>query len=616
MYVNFESNLATVRTSLQSFSALCLIAVATGTSLSTSAAPFTVAEHQLFTSDGTQLRTFVYLPEGTGPFPTLVYRTPYGAPFGTLGGYPEQENRGSVDEPTHVGWPLITDAGYALVVQYTRGRFGSEGTDQLFWTDREDGVDLANWIREQEWSTGRLGSLGDSAYGITSLLLASAQPAQLTAAYAQVASGNLFNGAILGPGGALKLESFLPWVNRQASSAGTAHFLSLGLQGDEAVMAKEEALEYGALINANIDRPHENEMWLRLPLIDHPATAPVMPAWTMLLSEGYESDWARKLHTAESIDVPTLQVSMWHDVFNTSAIETFMRADHRTGTQRLMIMHGTHYSIDGPDAWPVRPMLPWFDYWLKGDEDALDPFPKVSFALGGRDDEWYASETWPPLGVSSRAYTLHGDGSLDELAPGSDESSRGYTYDPENPVPTVGGRNLRIAAGPRDQRSVEPPHRDDVLLYRSTPLAEDLTIMGPVSVTLNVASNRPDTDFTAKLIDLHEDGTAMLLVDGIIRARYRDGAPEEKLLTAGEVVEVTINLGHIAHRFSAGHRIQVDISSSNFPQWDRNPNTGGVLYRDNTTVRADNTIYHSAEHPATLHLPVLEESTHVTQLDW
>ncbi|MGI9257543.1 MAG: CocE/NonD family hydrolase [Gammaproteobacteria bacterium] len=602
--------------SLRSIRVLFLLAMGMAMSLPSSAAPFKVLEQRVSTTDGTQLRTFVYLPEGAGPFPTLVYRTPYGAPFGTLGGYPEQENRGTVEDPTRVGWPLITDAGYALVVQYIRGRFGSEGTNQLFWTEREDGADLVHWILDQDWSDGRLGSLGDSAYGITSLLLASAQPTRLTAAYAQVASGDLFNSSVLGPGGALKLESFLVWVNEQASSAGLAQYRSLGLQVGEIESVREEMLRYGNLIESGIEQPHESEVWLRLPLIDHPATSPVISAWTRLLEEGYESDWARKLQTADSIEVPTLQVSMWHDVFNTSAIETFLQVDQRTGTQRLMVMNGTHYSIDGPDAWPVRPMLPWFDYWLKGEEGALDGFPKISFALSGAEDVWYAAETWPPAGVSNRHFTLHGDGSLDESAPAENEPARDYVYDPQNPVPTIGGRNLIIEAGPRDQRPVEPPHRDDVLLYRSTPLEEDLTIMGPVSVDLSVASDRPDTDFTAKLIDLFPDGTAMLVVDGIIRARYRGGGPEQDLLSAGEVVELTIELGHIAYRFSAGHRLQVDISSSNFPQWDRNPNTGGVLYQEHTTVPATNMIYHEAERRSTLHLPVLEEPSGVTQLDW
>jgi putative CocE/NonD family hydrolase len=571
---------------------------------------FRVIETGMETADGVNLRTFVYLPIGAGPFPALIYRTPYGAPFNTLGGYPRQENRATAASPTDVGWPAITAEGYALVVQYTRGRTGSEGEDRVFTTDREDGAELVAWAQRRPWSNGRIGVLGDSAYGITSLLLTSAQPPGLTAAYEQVASGDLFDKSLLGPGGALKYEFVMPWMAEQAMAADAFHYGAVGLRGAEAdrVRADIRARVEELLAAAEAGQAHESPIWRHLPMIEHPAVAPVMPVWADMLTAGYRSDFTRAHDTAELISVPMLHVGMWYDIFNPAMMETFTRIETRMGNQRLMIMDGTHYDIDDPATWPIYPMIPWFDYWLKGDEDALDDLPKISFQVSGSPGEWYSAESWPPAGARPRTLYLHGDGTLNDTPPRDDEATRSYTYDPQDPVPTIGGRNLYIAAGPMDQRPVEPPHREDVLVYSGASLRDDLLIAGPMNLRLHVSSDRPDTDFTAKLIDRHPDGTAWLVADGIIRARYREGGPEQVLMSPDEIYPLTVEFGHIAYRFRAGHRIQVDVSSSNFPQWDRNPNTGGTLYRDERTVPADNTIHHDARHVSSIVLPALEDT--------
>jgi putative CocE/NonD family hydrolase len=579
---------------------------------------FRVIETGMETRDGVALKTFVYLPGGNGPFPTLIYRTPYGIPFNTLGGYPRQENRDTAARPAEVGWPAVTDRGYALVVQYTRGRSGSEGEDRIFTTDREDGAELVAWVGRRPWSNGRIGVLGDSAYGITSLLLASANPPGLTAGYAQVATGDLFDKTLLGPGGALQYEFTMPWMAEQAMNADAFHYGAIGLPGEIGERVRGEVRGHVAeVLRATEDgTAADSPIWRHLPLIDHPAVAPAMPLWVEMLTMGYRSRWARSLDTSAGIEVPVLHIGMWYDVFNTAMMETFMRVEARTGSQRFLIMDGTHYAIDDGAAWPIRPMIPWFDYWLKDDTDAIDNLPKIGFAVSGSPGEWYSSDTWPPSGATISPFHLRGDGSLSPSGAGDAHSARDYIYDPEDPVPTLGGRNLYIAAGPTDQRPAEPPHRSDVLVYTGAPLADDMLIAGPMRVVVYASSDRPDTDFTAKLIDRFPDGTAMLVADGILRARYREPGRIERFMTPAEIYPMTIELGHIAYRFRAGHRLQVDISSSNFPRWDRNPNTGGPLYRDSATVPARNVVHHGAAQPSRIELPVIHDPAALTPLVW
>ena len=579
---------------------------------------FRVIETGMETRDGINLKTFVYLPVGEGPFPSLLYRTPYGVPFNTLGGFPRQENRDAAARPTEVGWPAITDQGYALVVQYTRGRTGSEGEDRIFTTDREDGADLVAWVERRPWSNGRIGVLGDSAYGITSLLLASANPPGLDAAYVQVATGDLFDKTLLGPGGALAYEFTMPWMAEQAMNADSFHYEAIGYRATaaQAVRAEVRAHVGDVLAAAEAGSAAASAIWRHLPLIEHPAVAPALPLWVEMLNAGFRSDWTGALDTSAGIQVPMLHVGMWYDVFNTAMMETFMRIEARTGNQRFVIMDGTHYAIDDPAAWPILPMLPWFDFWLKDDTEAIDDLPKIAFAVSASPGEWYESPSWPPPGVETRTLYLHAVGLLRDDPPARDEPSRGYVYDPDDPVPTLGGRNLYIAAGPMDQRPIEPPNRDDVLVYSGETLDEDMVIAGPMRINLSVSSDRPDTDFTAKLIDRYPDGTTMLVADGIVRARYRNGGPEQRLMEPGRVYSMPIELGHIAYRFRAGHRIQVDISSSNFPRWDRNTNTGGPLYRERATLPAANRIHHDSENTSSLELPVLVTATGLEPIAW
>jgi len=223
-------------------------------------------------------------------------------------------------------------------------------------------------------------------------------------------------------------------------------------------------------------------------------------------------------------------------------------------------------------------------------------------------EEWRYADQWSPSGIEYTTYYMHSDGTLSTDSPDDEEASTSYVYDPNDPVPTVGGRNLMLPQqGSFDQRPVEPPYRDDVLVYTSDVLEEDVEITGPIEIFLSASSNCSDTDFTAKLIDVHPDGSTMLILDGVIRARYRESTRYETLMDPGTIYEFTIDVGDISHLVETGHRIQVDISSSNFPRRDRNTNTGNPLYTDTQEdiVVAENTIYHDAEHPFYIALPVM-----------
>ncbi len=297
-------------------------------------------------------------------------------------------------------------------------------------------------------------------------------------------------------------------------------------------------------------------------------------------------------------------------------IAAFQDIQARTGTQKLWIGPNEHYFVYAENFWVRDPYFEWFDYWLKDqpsglvDEPAVFYSPRAWAADRARyvPDDWRHAERWPPPGVRPHRLYLRGDGSLDEGGPGGEP--RGYTYDPRRPVPTLGGRNMLIDPGPLDQRPAQALP-DYGLVYRGEKLREDLTIAGNVRVTLHVQSSCPDTDFVAKLIELLPDGRAMLLMDGVIRAMYRDAAAGPQKLTPDRVYRVTIDLGHIHHTLQPGSRIEVDVTSSNFPRRARNTNSGNpVLARDGeAAIRvAANTIHHEAATPSFIELPVLKEA--------
>lgn len=556
-------------------------------------------------ADGIQLVTFVRLPEGDGPFPALIVRSPYELPHTPLAGlrgldFTNIENK----DLGRVGWPEVTEAGYALVIQHTRGRIGSEGV-ALDFNERADALELIEWVKEQPWSNGKIGTTGDSIEAIMAMMMNSEAPDLVDASFAQIGTPNLINEAILGPGGALKLETFLPWAAEQVLTADDHHYKELGFGP---IKRRTARIQMGFTLQqvlSGLENPHDVEAWKHLPLIDYPHFANALPAWNEILEAQPHSEIAKRFDSSVT-DVPSFYVAAWFDVFAPSQISSFERAEARNAEQRMLILNGTHFSPEDPGAWPIQPMLPWFDYHLKGETSALMDLPRVIFPIANGDNEWYGAKTWPPAPALVVQWHLSKSGGVSNSSD-IQAGKRGYAYDPENPVPTIGGRNLMISHGALDQGSVREGQRADVLSYDSVPLEDDVVVMGHLYGKLSVSSDAPDTDFTVKIMDISPDGTATLITEGIQRARFREGLDKQVFMKPGEVYQLSVDLGHIAWRFKPGHRIAVDISSSNFPQWDRNLNTDQPLYSSTDMKTANNIVHHGGKFASFIELPIVSD---------
>jgi putative CocE/NonD family hydrolase len=356
----------------------------------------------------------------------------------------------------------------------------------------------------------------------------------------------------------------------------------------------------------------ESEDWLRLPLTRYPDFATWQPFLDEILSHPAPDEFRARHNFRDTIEIPGFHATTWYDIFQTSVIAAFNEVQARVGNQRLWIGPNYHYFIYESQFWPRDPYFEWFDHWLKGERSAIADEPAVFYsprawvddAASYTADDWRHAESWPLSGTVTKRLYLCGDGSLSAEARGG--APRSYVYDPRRPIPTLGGRNMLIDAGPRDQRPAQAL-ADYGLMYRSEPLDHDLGIAGQVRVTLHVASDCRDTDFVAKLIEVEPDGRAMLLMDGVVRAMYRDGSTP-RYLEAGQVYRLDIGLAHIHHTIRAGNRIEVDVTSSNFPRRARNTNSGNpVLANDGEAdIRvATNVVHHDASTPSFIELPVL-----------
>ena len=327
-----------------------------------------------------------------------------------------------------------------------------------------------------------------------------------------------------------------------------------------------------------------------------------------MLSHPTEDEWRDKLDVRNKIDFPTLHASGWHGFFARGIIDAFVACQHK-GNQKLFMGPGTQFDIPWPydknNYDPYYPKFAWFDYWLKGiNTGIMDEPPIAYYCLGS--GKWKSTGQWPPEGINYTKYYLHSNKTLNTNPPKFDEDPLRYTYNPKDPVITRGGRNLILPAGSLDQRPVEEG-RGDILIYTSDVLKRNVEIAGPVKVVLSASSSALDTDFTAKLIDVQPDGSALLILDGIIRGRYRNSMRKPIPLKPDQIENFIIDLGDISCLFKEGHRIQVDISSSNFPKYDRNLNSGKALYSDAEMFKAVNTIYHDIEHQSYIVLPIMKE---------
>lgn len=517
--------------------------------------------------DGVRLETFIYLPEGDGPFPTLVTRTIYGLPITPMGGElfdsrqtlaglalpgDEAEEDDDLDpaEALARGWPLITGNGYALVIQNTRGRMGSGGVDRGWLDDRSDGYDLVEWVAAQPWSNGRIGMFGDSALGMTAALAAAARPPALDAVFLQAAPADPFGIDMAPEGGGLKVETLLLQGASLAFDVSPAHVAARGIAAEEVPGLVEAIGAYAGRLAQGIEDPLSSEAWMAAPLGQSGELARLMPFWGVLTDAELRAGYREDLDVRGDIAVPTSIVSLWQDSFVRSALALHADLEARGVPTELLVVNGSHYEIDDPAIYPAPRMLSWFDHWLRdGPAPARAP---VELAVQGTAGDFLRAETVADLVAPPLLVHLTADGGL--AAPGDGpEGEVAFASDPAHPVPTLGGRNLLAAAGTGDHS--ELIGRTDTALFRMAPVAVGTWIAGPVTARLTVRTDAPSFDLSARLFDIAPDGTASLVLSHL--ARVADVSPGE--------TQVAVDLGQIVHRIAPGHRIALLLAGSDFP---------------------------------------------------
>ena len=611
--------------------------------------------------DGVRLATDIYRPARDGEavkgrFPTILERTPY-----------NKERLSFIEKADY-----FTKRGYATVVQDCRGRFKSEGEFYGCADDPPDGYDTVEWIAGQPWSDGKVGTMGTSYGGWVQSALALLDPPHLASMFPNV---SIFNAGLhsVRHAGAFEMR-WLAWAFLRATDSKEA--------------AADPAIAQ-ALIETRFD-----ELITRWPIKRGETPIRLIPiyekfAFDIVTHSDYDEFWRRtgrgwmgdvEEYLDDHSDVPMYYSGGWYDSYCRSTPEFYVKmTEAKKSPVKLIMGPWTHgdtevfartYSGDvdfGPDASidynDLR--LRWFDQTLKGlGTGILDEPPIRIFVMGGGDGrrnkerrlshggEWRHENEWPLARTVYMDYYLHEGGTLSHEPPAEESSSTSYVYDPEDPVPTIGGNlstllyilpmpegyeameelsnheKMSVLTKPLakigaqnqveapDVYGAEPPYlplssRRDVLVFQTTPLEEDVEVTGPLVVELWASSSAVDTDFTAKLLDVYppnEDypnGYAMNLADSIIRARYRDSFERAELMEPGTVYRFTIQPYPTSNLFKKGHRIRLDISSSNWPRFDINPNTGEPLGLSTRTVKAVNTVYHEAAHPTHILLPVI-----------
>jgi uncharacterized protein len=551
--------------------------------------------------DGVKLSADVYRRSGAGRDPVLLERTPYNKTLPRM-----------VLDTMHV--LNVAAMGYTVVIQDTRGRYTSEGEFTPFFDDIQDGYDTVEWCAAQSWSNGRVGMFGTSYVGATQLLAAILSPPHLAAICPVVTAADFHNGWIY-EGGAFRLGFVAAWA---------AQFLAIA-QLDRLPLSPEQRLREKQNILDSVERLKRtlsHMPLIELPLLKLEGLAPYYRDWLAHPDDGEYWHRCNIIAHHDRIAVPALHMGGWYDLFVAGALRNFEGLRKNAATeraragQRLLFgpwVHGSlqsQVSATGERDFGWRSLAPlsetklaWFDHWLKDiDNGVASDAPVRVYVM---NQGWRHEQEWPLAGTeftrfylhsAGRANSLSGDGRLSRDTPASQEPDV-FLYNPLNPVPTVG------AGGIYDQRPVEA--RSDVLVYSTPPLAEPLEVTGPVTVVLHASSSAPDTDFTAKLVDVAPNGYAANLCDGIIRARYHNSGAHPELMQPGEPYEFTIDLMGTGNLFRAGHQIRLEIASSNFPKFDRNPNTGEPAALARQTRPAMQTVFHDSKYPSYVVLPII-----------
>ena len=553
--------------------------------------------------DGIQISSDVYMPVGDGSYPTIILRTPY--------------DNISASDLQRVGHLYFAQRGYAVVTQDVRGRYDSDGEWYPFVSESDDGYDSIDWVAKQSWCDGNVALIGSSYRGLTQWQAAQNPHPSLKAAVPRVAYSNTYHNWVY-TGGAFQLAFNLSWSLMMSDRVNQPQHLFLPKEAHISTY-----MNHLPLITSDEAAGRNVRMWKDW--INHPS---------------YDSYWESMkpidAHYAD-VDVAAYSMGGWFDVFLQGGLNNFMGVTKHGKTEKIrrsqkMIVGPWIHSLGalgtesitgdidfGPEVLNDLQIeqLRWYDYWLRGIDNGIMDEPRVKvFVMGA--NRWRESDEWPIPGTKYTPYYFHsngtansllGDGTLNRTKPG-DEPSDHYTYDPNHPVMTIGGstccneETLPVSMGPRDQRPNE--YRPDVLVYSSDVLESDVEVTGPVKLILYASSSAKDTDFSAKLVDVFPDGYAMNVAQGIQRARYRDSWEKPALMTPGEVYKFEIDLWSTSNCFLKGHRIRVEVTSSNFPQFDRNPNTGNDFGQDAEIVKADQTILHDKDNPSHIILPIID----------
>jgi putative CocE/NonD family hydrolase len=600
--------------------------------------------------DGVRLATDIYAPgrSGTvaGRFATIVERTPY-----------------NKDTAADAVTKYFVPRGYVVVFQDVRGRYRSEGKWRPIRDDGPDGADLLRWIAEQTWSNGKVGTVGTSYSGATQHAIGITNAASLAAMVPVDAMSNPGRFGVR-HNGAFELR-FLNWIFTLGNATGTrASATGLATTPNGALAAGRAASAPEAVAALQEMGTRVQEYARSLPI--RPGTtplkfAPEYEAWLIEAMGHGDNDtyWTNMGssvvdHVAEYQDVPSYHVTGWYDswgaqVANLNYVEL---SKAKKSLQRLIVGPWTHggqgQSFSGiAEFGPAAAVdmnalrLRWFDRWLLERPNGVDQEPPVRiFVMGGGDGHktpegrllvggaWREEREWPLARTAHTPFYLHADGTLSSDVPNASSTPTRYSFDPRNPVPTIGGNvsseGVLMARGAQDQRcytehwlcrdTLPLSARQDVVVFQTPPLRDDVEVTGRLVVKLWASSNAPDTDFTAKLIDVYPpsrdfpSGVDLNIGDSIVRARYRESLKSAKLLEADRPVEFTIEMYPTSLVFRRGHRIRLDISSSNFPRFDVNPNTGEPLNQNRRWRIADNSVYHDAQHPSRIILPIIPSS--------
>ena len=552
--------------------------------------------------DGVELSTDVYMPAEGGPFPTILQRTPY-----------DRGNEMAFSVPNVI---YLAQRGYAVVVQDVRGRYDSQGDWYPFINEAEDGHDAVEWVAKQSWSNGDIGTIGASYFGLTQWQMAQGGSRHLKASAPRVAYSNVYHNWVY-TGGAFQLAFNLSWSSSMSTRTSRRNYMWLP------------------------NEIHLSTLLWHLPLItSDEAGGRTIRHWKDWIDHPTYDDYWRSMRPVEEhyseMEVAAYSQAGWFDVFLQGSLNNFMgmtkhgKTPETRRNQKIIVGPWIHSlgelggesrigDIDfGPNALVdlKAEEVRWFDHHLRGIDDGIGSEPRVKvFVMGA--NRWREADDWPIPGARNTPFYLHseghansllGDGGLDTTAP-EQEPSDGYSYDPLHPVMTLGGstccseQSLAVPMGPRDQRPNE--YRQDVLVYTGPVLETELEVTGPVKLVLYASSSARDTDFCAKLVDVFPDGYAMNVAEGILRARYRDSWEQPTLMEPGAVYKLEIDLWSTSNAFLPGHRVRVEVTSSNFPHFDRNPNTGNAFGQDAEMVKADQTVFHDTERPSHILLPVI-----------